>query len=643
MPIQKSSMQFVALNKLIISPRNVRRKDRKSDIETLSASIASRGLLQNLCVVLVEDGRYEVVAGGRRLGALKLLAKKGVIPKDWPVPCNVVEREAGKEVSLTENVHRVAMDAMDEVDAFAALVSEGSTPDEVAHRFGVTRRHVDQRLALSGLSPRIKAAWKRGDVTLDAAKAFCVVDDHSKQDAVFRSLGRPVTNPSSVRARLMDGRVRASDRLAVFVGLDAYEAAGGMLLRDLFDVEAVFVEDPALLAQLAESKLNGSREVWLLQGWSWVECNLGGGRHHGISSTRFYPEWRDPTSEEQAELDALKAKIEVLDAELESNSQEDDDRWSARDDLEAAYETIRQAGRVWTPEQRDIAGVMLGVDHDGELAVTEGLVKVGDQKQADAYLRKCRAGEDSTDERYEVENPEQRTSALPKAVNRDLTLVRTRAIRLALSGDLDVALAVCVATLMRRSLQIGEMTGVALSAQMRDVDDHTALVEARAEIEGRLPTDEIELLEWALDLSREPLLAVLAVLVAGAIDLTHEDTSPADQSKQGIGDLLAQRLDIDMTRFWKPDLAFWVRLPKSALMHAFAESPGTEKRSVRAREDLIKAHAKLRKDELAAKVSVEYEGAAYLPDILVTPVAAGGLAVTAEGVAAASLPAVAAE
>jgi len=219
MTAQAQSIQLVALNKLVASPRNVRKQDRKADLDALATSIAAHGLLQNLCVVPTEGGKFEVDAGGRRLAALKQLAKQGVLSKDHPVPCHVEAAERGIEVSLTENVHRVAMDAMDEVDAYAALVADGKTPDDVARRFGVERRYVDQRLALAGLSPRIKAAWKRGDVSLEAARAFCLVDDHAQQDAVFRSLGKPVTHGSSVRARLMDGRMRATDRLATFVGL----------------------------------------------------------------------------------------------------------------------------------------------------------------------------------------------------------------------------------------------------------------------------------------------------------------------------------------------------------------------------------------------------------------------------------------
>lgn len=644
MSIQSQSIQYIPLNRLAVSPRNVRRRDRKSDIEALAASIAARGLLQNLCVVPGDGDRFEVDAGGRRLAALKLLAKTGAIPKDWPVPCNVVALEAGREVSLVENVHRIAMDAIDEVDAFAALIADGATPEVVARRFGVTRKHVDQRLALAGLSPRIKAAWKRGDVTLDAARAFCIVTDHSQQDAVYRSLGKPVTHPSTVRARLMDGRVRVTDRLVAFVGLDAYEAAGGTLLRDLFDEEAVFVENPALLAKLAEDRLTAAVADWAAQGWSWVDINLAAGRGEGLSSSRLQPDWRDPTEAEQAELNRLSAEIEALDAELDLNAEDDDPRWSTRDDLEAAYETIRQAGRCWSVDKKQIGGVLLSIGHDGGLVASEGLVRVDDQKRLNAFLKQQRgdAGKPEDAEGQGAE-PVHHVSPLPKAVNRDLTLARTRAIRLLLSGNPDIALALCVTAMVQRSLRHMEIPGIAIGAQLRNVDDLPALEEARAELEGRLPEDDAALLDWALDLSRENLLAVLAVLAAGAVDLAHDDASPHDARKQVLADRLAQHLDLDMRRFWTADLAFWTRLPKSALMAAYAESPGMADRGARTRDDLLRAHAKLRKDDLAASVAGAFEGAGYLPDILVTPAGAGTLSITPEGVAAISMPAVAAE
>lgn len=96
-------MILVPLSRLVLRPtgRNVRKTPRMS-IPELAASIQGVGLLQNLIVIPAADGEhYEVVAGGRRLAALKLLAKKHRIAKDWEVPCLQVADGTARTASLT--------------------------------------------------------------------------------------------------------------------------------------------------------------------------------------------------------------------------------------------------------------------------------------------------------------------------------------------------------------------------------------------------------------------------------------------------------------------------------------------------------------------------------------------------------------
>jgi ParB family transcriptional regulator, chromosome partitioning protein len=640
MTAQTQTIEFIPLNKLVASPRNVRRKNRKADIDALAASIAARGLLQNLCVSPNEDGRFEVDAGGRRLLALKQLAKTGQIAKDFPVPCQVGAPEHSRDVSLTENVHRVEMDAMDEVDAYAALVSEGSTPDDVARRYGVTRRHVDQRLALAGLSPKIKSAWKRGQISLDAARAFCLVEDHAQQEAVFRSLGKPVTHAASVRARLMEGHMRASDRLAKFVGLEAYELAGGAVVRDLFDADAVYVDDPALMTRLAEEKLRDDGQAYLAQGWGWVEVNLGQGRFEGASGTRLQPEWRELDSGEQAEMDRLKGELVALDDALDRDSVEDDPRWETRDDLAAGIETLRQSARDWDKELKPLAGVVLSIDHEGRVHSAFGVVRQADEKTIRAIRKRRQTAEKGESGSVEAisdlaETPGEE-SALPKGVIRDLSLARTRAIRLMLARDPDAALAVAVAAMIVRTHFRSDLAGVGVAAHPAVVDDLDALEETRGMLEAVLPAEESDVLGWCLGQSREALLFALGVLVAGSVDLTHEKGSPADRRRQALADELARALRVDMREHWTANAEYWTRLPKAVLLEALAEAPTLGDASETQRAALLKAHAKLKRDDLAAKVGAAFEGSGYLPDLLTTDLPRGALAVTEAGTQAAA-------
>ena len=147
------------------SKLNVRKTARRLSIPELAASISRVGLLQNLIVVLAADGEhYEVVAGDRRLTALKLLAKKKRIAADHDVPCLLVADASARTVSLAENILREAMHPADQFEAFAALVKEGRPVEDIAADFGVSPLVVQRRLKLANVSPRLMrrlSRWRR--------------------------------------------------------------------------------------------------------------------------------------------------------------------------------------------------------------------------------------------------------------------------------------------------------------------------------------------------------------------------------------------------------------------------------------------------------------------------------------------------
>jgi ParB/RepB/Spo0J family partition protein len=178
---------LVPLSRLVLRPtgRNVRKTPRMS-IPELAASIQRVGLLQNLIVIPAADGEhYEVVAGGRRLAALKLLAKKHRIAKDWDVPCLLVADGTARTASLTENVQREAMHPADQFEAFAALVAEGRPIEDIAADFSVTPLVVQRRLKLANVSPRLMADYRADAVSLDQLMALAITDDHAAQEAAF--------------------------------------------------------------------------------------------------------------------------------------------------------------------------------------------------------------------------------------------------------------------------------------------------------------------------------------------------------------------------------------------------------------------------------------------------------------------------
>jgi ParB family chromosome partitioning protein len=187
-------------------------------------------------------------------------------------------------------------------------------------------------------------------------------------------------------------------------------SAGGAVVRDLFDAEAVYVENPALMAELAEEKLAGERDSWVAQGWGWVETSLGQGRADGgYAAMRLQPDWREYTDAEEAELTRLRHELDALDAALDEDSIEEDPRWEERDTLAASIETLRQSARVWNKDLIAHAGVVIAIAHDGEAYATLGVVRQPDEKTIKDIrkrLERAETGDDVVADDEVVASPE---------------------------------------------------------------------------------------------------------------------------------------------------------------------------------------------------------------------------------------------
>src|SRR3546814_13752078 len=102
--------------------------------------------------------------------------------------------------------------------------------------------------------------------------AFTVTNDHDRQEQVWEQLARSYNKePYYIRRQLTEGAIRASEKRAQFVGIDVYEAAGGAVMRDLFQQDdGGWLQDPALLDRLVAEKLTGEAEAIRAGGWKWI-------------------------------------------------------------------------------------------------------------------------------------------------------------------------------------------------------------------------------------------------------------------------------------------------------------------------------------------------------------------------------------
>jgi ParB family chromosome partitioning protein len=633
----QTGVVLIPLNKLKKSPDNARKTPHaKAEIEALAASVHAKGILQNLVVApeFAETGAatgfYFVTIGEGRRQAQLLRVKRKQIAETEPVRCVIDTGNDAREISLDENVTRSAMSVMDEVEAFAGLVDGGMSADDVARRFGCTVRLIEQRLALARLSPKIRAAYRKGDINLDVARAFAINDDHTAQERVFRQFAKPITHAASIRNALTVGRIPAHDRLARFVGAEAYEAAGGRLVRDLFEPDIVLFDDGELLQRLASERLDAMRANLAAEGWGWVETLRGHGQIEGCAGERLHPTQRKLKPAEKKEIAQLEARLEDLDAKLEE-AEEDNPLWAERDEAEAKLDALREATRVFDPKQMAHAGAAVAIDRDGRAVITKGLIKRADVK-AIAKLRKTevsvasREGA-SVDSKKEVDDGPR----LTKALTERLTEARTRGVRASLAGNPAVALGVLVFTLMRQSADRSRVPGVGIEARPIGFDDDDAMENARVAYAEKAEEDELAFFAACIDQPVEKLIDMLAVFLAETIDLTHGGVSFEDKRLQRIGDALAAALDLDMSRHWEADEDFWSAAPKALAIGALETAPAIASLGEQERSGMIAAFQKMKKAELARTAAQTLKGGGWLPNLLITPPREGAFAVTAEG------------
>ena len=623
---------LIPLSQLLPSRRNVRQSSGVS-IPELAASIARVGLLQNLTVIACSDGEhYEVVAGKRRLAALKLLAKRRKIDKAQAVPCLLVPDASARTVSLTENVQREAMHPGEQFEAFAGLVAEGRPIEDIAADFGVTPLVVHRRLKLANVSPRLLADYRADGVTLDQLMALAITDDHSAQETAFYDAPQWQRSPQALREHLTEREIDASrDALARFVGVEAYEAAGGGVRRDLFsdDSRGVFLTDVALLETLARDKLASAAEAVRAEGWVWVEAVPRTTSAELHSFQRARRDRRTPNKAEAKRLTKLQARQQAIDEQLNSDEAEDMAEeataalYEENDQIGSEIEAIEQSLQVFASDMLAIAGVIVTVDHAGGIVMHRGLLREADAKALRAVARQS-VGEDASGGSGEsdADSSDAAASALPRIsekLARRLSAHRTAALQIALARQPNVALAAIVHSLVLQVMvERAGMWRSALAHPLRitattqgDLDKHAPdwaqspaaiqLHDLRQSWLARLPTDPKELFAILLAAPQENLLSLLAACMAMTVDAVtpREDAVPTAALAQAVG--------LDMHDWWTPTAeGYFAHVSKAKVLEAVrAFAPEQAVRLL-----------KLKKDALASEAERLAVGTGWLPDML---------------------------
>lgn len=182
----------VPVNAVGPNPKQPRTRFDGEAIASLAASIREVGILQPIVVRRANDGRYEVIAGERRLRAAKA-AGLATVP--------VVLRDSGDadllREALIENIHREDLDPIEQAEAFKALLGDlGLKQEELADRVGVSRSHIANTIRLLGLPVEVQQLVADDRITAGHARALLSLGD---KDAMTTLALRIAAEDLSVR------------------------------------------------------------------------------------------------------------------------------------------------------------------------------------------------------------------------------------------------------------------------------------------------------------------------------------------------------------------------------------------------------------------------------------------------------------
>lgn len=626
-------IKSIPLNKLIQSPRNVRRhSDPAADAE-LKASIAAHGLLQNLIVRPSAKGKFEVEAGERRRRAMLALVNEKIFARDHEVTCLVLEdsAEAAVETSLAENFHRLAMNPADEAQAFAALVAGGATVEDVARRFGLTVRFVEGRLRLATLAPVVFEALASGEITLDIAKAFGATSDQEIQARVFEQASSAyyAPNPDSIRRMVLSGTVRGSDPRARLVGRDAYFAAGGRIERELFDDDdSESWVDVALLESLAAAKMEEQAKILAAeQGLAWVKPTLDPYASHDLVEglVRLPAEAAPLTEADLARLDELDASYDEHAAILEDEDSADVAAAAAEAAIEAIErecQEIRARPPVLAPDLKAEAGMILVLSRDG----TPVLQPV--------FYGERPADPGDSDESIEVVPTDgssaTRRTALSKRLVDELAMQRRDVLALHIASDPGLALDIMVFTLAdadthdwraraATTLRGPVPSGPIIGFEAKDAPASSALAELRSSLDESWRAGDNTAARFDLfrALSDDSRAAWLGFVVARSLEASLNMTGERQVAFQ---DHLGSLVGIDMAQWWRPTAAnYFDRIPKQVILEALTDVGGLELSSRFAsvkKGDLAMSAERVFAGTYITEVEVREKALAWVPEVM---------------------------
>jgi ParB family chromosome partitioning protein len=551
--------------------------------------------------------------------------------------------------SLAENVQRVPLHPLDQFRAFQALREKGRSETDIAAAFFVGVNVVKQRLRLASVSPKLLDLYAEDVMSLEQLMAFTVTSDHARQERAWEAVQHSYNqDPYQIRHTLIERAVRAPDKRVRFVGLATYEAAGGVVLRDLFEQDhGGWLENVGLLDGLVGEKLKAEAQAISAEGWKWIEVAVDFPCDHTRALRKLKGVQTDLAPDERDTIDALNVEYARLEAEYHNADELPDDVDQRLGEIETELAAFDDRPVTYDPAEIVRAGAFISIDSDGRLSVDRGYVRPEDEHRRDADEQKtehANSGASSTQSpcttvdqgtvitfgyqsEVEAENDEA-IQPLPERLLMELTAHRTLALRNAVATNPRVAMTALLHKLCLDAFQhsmspacleasVGHVFFAVQASDLGDTAAAKAVAERHEAWKAELPTEEVVLWDWLAALDDDRRAQLLAHCVSFGVNALYERPGRygAGPSEHGLrcrlvqADRLAAAVGLDMVAAgWRPTVENYLgRVTKPRILEAVREARGDQAAG-------LIDH--LKKADMAKEAERLLDGTGWLPEPL---------------------------
>lgn len=573
--LEAAQLEYVPLSGLVRSPLNVRVIPYpEASVRSMATSIKAVGLLQNLVVHTLPEGKSGVAAGGRRREGLNLLASEMEIDSEYLVPVKRVSDDVARLVSFIENDEHLSMHPAEQIYAFRDLSAQGMTPEQIGAQLGYGGRHVKRMLKLAGLAPELLAQLAKDEVTIEQCQALALENDPTRQLQVYENVKSTYghTAPYLLKSAITDTEISLTSPDFEYVGRETYEAAGGIVREDLFSAEeGEGTADKVLIERLIQTKLTSlAVEIQQSEGWAWSQARSAPLQAWGDDTKHFQllsvPEAHF-TADEQQRLDELYA--------TQAATETHDDEYAIQaliDEMESAA-----VNREWTPEQKAECGVVVSF-WGAEVNIQRGVRQIAPEREEGDQADR----EKNTVITKKIEHP---VDSISEPLLKKMSSERTLAVQAALMQQPQKAVALMVWRLCSCVFDYG--MSASHPFEMKVTEHYSSLVseapagktgkawlalmQEKSRLEALLPKGWKKDFTTFFTLDGETLMALMVYCTASSVygvqtrTMGHTTRSPLDGVETAIG--------FDMRDWWTPTAAnFLGLLKKNQIVEALTDA-----------------------------------------------------------------------